>query len=277
MKTIQLIKPIKLIGTTLLATAWLSCSGGDSPESEVIQEISSTILFEDSMTGDWQEKWFLDGKKATLRNSEAGLYFSGGTVTKPQDPEAYHAHHAVLWTKREFEGDLRISFEMTREDTSDYGNTLLYIHAQGLGTEAFPKDITQWNDFREISAMNKYFTNMELWSLSFRENIRARRYPLQSADPDTEPVGGTVFPYVDYVGMIPGKTYRVLVEKRGPTMTLRLADKETGELYANHTWDMTVVSKDGKSRAPVLEKGRIGLRHMSTKQFTYKNFKVEQL
>ena len=38
---------------------------------------------------------------------------------------------------------------------------------------------------------------------------------------------------------------------------------------------MTQLEK-GKE-APVLTKGRIGLRHMSTKQFIYKNFKVEQL
>jgi hypothetical protein len=39
----------------------------------------------------------------------------------------------VLWTKRGFEGDLVIRFEMKRVDTSDYGTTLVYIQAQGIG------------------------------------------------------------------------------------------------------------------------------------------------
>src|SRR6056297_398128 len=89
------------------------------------------ILFEDPMTGDWRENWFLDGKKATLRNTENGLFFSAGTVTKRDDPVIYHAHHAVLWTQQEFEGDIQISYEMTRVDSSNYGTTLLYIQARG--------------------------------------------------------------------------------------------------------------------------------------------------
>ena len=235
----------------------------------------STILLKDSMTGNWEENWFLDGKKATVRASEDGLYFSGGTITKSDDREEYHAHHAVLWTKDIFEGDLKITFEMTRVDESDYGNTLLYLYAQGVGLPNYSEDITEWSEEREIPAMSKYFTYMDLLSLSFRQNLRARRYPLKSADPDAEAVGGTVLPYVDYIGMVPGKTYLVEAETHGPSLTLRLTDKKTGEQYVDYTWDMTQL-EDGKE-APILSKGRIGLRQMSTKQFVYKDFKVEQL
>lgn len=73
------------------------------------------------MTGNWRDNWFLDGEKATLNNSGNGLYFASGTVTKSQDPEEYHAHHAVLWTKQEFSGDILIRFDCTRVDTSSYG------------------------------------------------------------------------------------------------------------------------------------------------------------
>lgn len=225
----------------------------------------------------WRENWWLEGEKATVEHRDAGLYFSGGTVTKPMDREEYHAHHAVLWTRQEFEGDIRITFEMTRVDESDYGNTLLYIQAQGVGTEEYPEDIYQSRESRSIPAMDKYFTYMHLWSLSFRKNLRARRYPLRSHIPDVEPVGDTVYPHVDYIGMIPGKTYLVEVEKRGPNLTLQLSDKETGEEYANYTWDMTRVGKGEGREAPVIRKGRIGLRHMSTKQFIYREFKVERL
>jgi hypothetical protein len=259
-----------LLGSLLFA----SCTTEQNPSET---QTNSTVLFEDSMMSDWQKNWWLEGRKATLEHRKEGLFFSGGTVTKSMDREEYHAHHAVLWTKQVFEGDIRITFEMTRIDTSNYGNTLLYILAQGIGTPDYPQDISTTRGTRDIPAMDKYFTYMDLLSLSFRKNLRARRYPLRSADPDAEPVGDTVYPHVDYIGMVPGKTYLVDVKKQGPSLTLRLSDKQTGEEYANHTWDMTQVGKEGNKTAPVLNKGRIGLRHMSTKQFIYKDFKVEQL
>ena len=39
----------------------------------------------------------------------------------------------MLWTKQEFEGDLFISFEMTRVDTSTYGATPIYIQKGRIG------------------------------------------------------------------------------------------------------------------------------------------------
>ena len=126
-----------IFGTTepLLGTGNPTDPQNSQVERRDNKQTESTILFEDSMLDDWQEKWFLDGQKATLEHRNEGLYFSGGTITKSEDPEKYHAHHAVLWTKQVFEGDLLISYEMTRIDTSDYGNTLLYIQAQGIGIE----------------------------------------------------------------------------------------------------------------------------------------------
>jgi hypothetical protein len=78
---------------------------------------------------------------------------------------------------------------------------------------------------------------------------------------------------VDYKGMIPGKKYSVEVEKRAASVTLRLYDGETKELLTDHTWDTTRVPEE----LDPIQKGRIGLRHMSTKQFIYSNFKVEGL
>ncbi len=241
--------------------------GKDSKRTE------SKVLLEDSMLDHWQEKWFLDGKKATLEHRSEGLYFSGGTITKSEDPENYHAHHAVLWTKQVFEGDLLISYEMTRIDTSDYGNTLLYIQAQGVGREPYTKNIAEWNALRKIPMMSLYFEHMDLISISFRENLRCRRYPWKDPNGEWYPKRGLIEPMVDYIGMIPGKKYNVEVEKRTSTVTLRLYDAETKELLTNYTWDTTLVPEE---LAPI-QKGRIGLRHMSTKQFIYRNFKVEQL
>lgn len=231
------------------------------------------ILFEDSMMSDWQENWLLDGKKATLEHRDNGLYFSGGTVTKRDDPEEYHAHHAVLWTKKVFEGDLRITYEMTRIDTSNYGNTLLYIQAQGTGSDPYVKDIAEWSGLRQIPAMSLYFEHMDLISLSFRENLRCKRYPWKDSNGEWYPNRGLIEPMVDYTGMIPGKKYSVEVEKRASSVTLRLYDAGTKALLTDFTWDTTKVPEELEP----IQKGRIGLRHMSTKQFVYRNFKVEQL
>lgn len=234
---------------------------------------ASKILFEDSMMSDWQENWFLDGQKATLEHRNNGLYFSGGTITKSDDPENYHAHHAVLWTKKVFEGDILITYEMTRIDTSNYGTTLLYIQARGTGREPYVKDITKWNELREIPAMNLYFDNMDLISLSFRENLRCKRYPWKDSDGEWYPNRGLIEPMVDYSLILPGKTYRVEVEKRISSVTLRLFDAATNKLLTNFTWDITKVPAE----LDPIKKGRIGLRHMSTRQFIYRDFRVEKL
>ncbi|MDT8390750.1 MAG: hypothetical protein RRC34_09620 [Lentisphaeria bacterium] len=43
----------------------------------------------------------------------------------------------------------------------------------------------------------------------------------------------------------------------------------------DNTWDL---SKNSEKQIPqFVEKGRIGLRHMSTRQFIYRNFKVTRL
>ncbi len=225
------------------------------------------------MMHDWQKNWFLDGQKATLEHRDQGLYFAAGTITKKEDPVNYHAHHAVLWTKQVFEGDLLIRYEMIRVDSSNYGNTLLYIQAQGIGTEPYVKDIAEWSDLRKIPDMSIYFEKMDLISLSFRENLRCKRYPWKDANGEWYPNKGLIEPMVDYSGIIPGKKYIVEVEKRVSSVTLRLYDGETKELLADQTWDITRVPEDLE---PV-QKGRIGLRHMSTRQFIYSNFRVERL
>jgi len=233
----------------------------------------SKILFEDNMTDNWQENWFLDGEKATIEHRDDGLYFSGGTVTKSEDPENYHAHHAVLWTKKVFEGDLRISYEMTRIDSSDYGTTLLYIQAQGVGNEPYVEDIAEWSELRKIPAMDLYFEHMDLISISFRNNLRCKRYPWTDRNGEWYPKRGLIEPMVDYAGILPGKTYIVEVLKRKTSVTLRLYDGGTNEMFTEFTWDTTKVPEELE---PV-KKGRIGLRHMSTRQFIYRKFKVERL
>jgi len=234
------------------------------------------ILFEDPMTENWQEHWFLDGNEAVVEHRDGGLYVAAGTITKAMDREKYHAHHSVLWTRKVFEGDIRIQYEMTRMDESTYGTTLLYIQAQGIGTPPYSEDITAWNDLREIPDMSTYFDNMNLLSLSFRGEMRVKRYPWMDPELYDGP-RGLIPPMVDYKGdgILPGKTYQVEVEKRAESLKLKLVEKESGRVMIDHTWDTTRIPEGHKPAT--IEKGRIGLRHMSTRQFTYRNFSVEQL
>ncbi|NHE56540.1 hypothetical protein [Cyclobacterium plantarum] len=239
------------------------------------KEEENTILFEDPMTGDWRENWFLDGKKATLRNTKDGLFFSAGTVTKSDDPEEYHAHHAVLWTRKEFDGDIRISYELTRIDSSDYGTTLLYIQARGIGSPPYAEDISAWNDLREIPNMGIYFTYMDLLSLSFRENLRCKRYPWQDENLEWYPGKGLIEPMVDYGKILPGKTYLVEVEKKAVSLRLRMIEKESNKIMIDHSWNTDNIANGIEPKQ--IKKGRIGLRQMSTRQFIYRNFKLERL
>jgi hypothetical protein len=242
------------------------------------------------MTGNWQDNWFLDGEKATLSNSETGLCFAAGPYTYPdsenktqEQRETMSEHHAVLWTKQEFEGDLIISFECTRMDTSPYGVNILYIQAQGIGTEEFPKNIYKWREFRKVSGMGKYYTYMNALHISYNVGsyktpsyIRARRYPKN--DPIGLKWGMTkLSPDYDDEGakMMPGKTYIIEVEKQKESMVFRIFDKETLELLKECTWDLTNVPD--LMQPKFITEGRIGFRQMSTKQNIYRNFKVLRL
>lgn len=234
------------------------------------------ILFEDKMTENWQANWFLDGQQATLKHSDAGLHFSAGNVTRMDDPEAYHAHHAVLWTKQTFEGNIRITYDITRVDTSNYGTIMVYIQAQGIGTAPYEKDIYAWKELRNVPKMSTYFDYMNLLHISYISRIRCRRYP-RDISKDISFADLIIKPDYNDPGdsMIPGKRYRIEIEKRTSTLIFKMYDSETGELLQNCKWD---TSKNPEQQQPrLIEKGRIGLRQMSTKKFIYQNFKVHQL
>lgn len=245
------------------------------------------VLFEDSMTGNWQDNWFVDGTKHLLSNSEKGLYYAAGTYMYPDvDNRTYEqrvemsANHSVLWTREEFEGDLIISYEVTRVDRSPFGVNILYTQAQGIGTEEFPEDIYAWRDYRESPGMGKYYTYMNALHISYNVGdyetpsyIRARRYPknddiglgwgMTQLDPDYDDAGAK---------MLPGKTYIIELEKTKETMTFRIFDQPTKQLLKECTWDIAKVPELMKPK--FITEGRIGLRQMSTKQNIYNNFKV---
>lgn len=283
----------RVLVCAVLCSGWVTAgSSGDktSPSERLPAALSADpdqVLFEDSMTGNWQDNWFLDGEKALLNNSENGLYFSAGTYMYPDmETRTYEqrvqmsANHAVLWTQQEFKGDIIISYECTRVDTSPFGVNIIYIQAQGIGTPPYTKDIYEWRDLRTSPGMGKYYTYMNALHISYNVGdyrnpsyIRARRYP------KNDPIGlkwGMTQLEPDYddegAKMLPGKTYIIEVEKTDDTLVFRIFDKKTKELLKECTWDTSNIPDLMKPR--FITEGRIGLRQMSTKQNIYKNFKV---
>lgn len=281
------------VAVTLIGLLGTQTHGNDSDASDRLPAYLSThtnpeqLLFEDPMTGDWTENWFVDGKEAYLANSDYGLYFASGDYMYPDPDNRTHeqrqkmnASHAVLWTKQEFEGDIIISYDCTRVDMSGYGVNIIYVQAQGIGTEEFPSDIYEWRDYRDVPTMGIYYTYMNALHVSYNVGphdetwyIRARRYPknddiglgwgMTQLKPDYDDEGAK---------MMPGKTYTIEVEKTDELLVFRTFDKETKELLKEATWDTTQVPD--KMMPKVIKEGRIGFRQMSGKKNIYSNFKV---
>jgi hypothetical protein len=83
-------------------------------------------VFADDGTGEWKQKWFLDGEVGKVGNGPDGMTLTAG-------PEfGNDAHHMVLWTRDSFEGDLKIEYDFTRLDAERRCVTILYIQANRL-------------------------------------------------------------------------------------------------------------------------------------------------
>lgn len=238
----------------------------------------ATVLMEDSMLDNWEANWFLDGDLAIVEHQDEGLLFhSPSSGVSPQDKNKYRekfdAHHAVLWTRKEFKGDIRISYDFTRIETS-WAN-LIYIQAEGIGTPPYERDIYAWREMRGVASMDKYFNYMNLLSLSLRKEIRCKRYPWNDVSRDLKHEDTLVEPMVDHDGLPNGKTYSLVIEKRKKSCWLRIREAGSEAYIIDYTWDLSNPSDERKQ--PYVENGRIGLRQMGGNKAIYRNFKVEQL
>lgn len=237
------------------------------------QKLPWQEVFHFSGTDDWTKDWFLDGLKADLKPSENGLIFQAGPVRDD------HASHAVLWTKREFQGDILVQYDYTRLDTVNWAVNILYLHAQGNGEGIFSSDIYQWREYREIPYMRHYFDNMNLLHISYaalgndddsssEQYIHARRYPTgpnrtfpQTGLGQSQPVGEFI---------LPGVIYEITAAKIGEQLLFSVKPKgQDEEERRSFLWDTS-------SFDPVTE-GRIGLRQMWTRSARYANFRVSEL
>lgn len=224
------------------------------------------LAFSDKGTGNWQGKWFVDGVRATIVNSDRGMLFSAGPV------EGDDACHSVLWTKKSFKGDIKITYDYTRTDTRQKWVNIIYIQATGIDSGKFVKDIREWSNLRMIPYMSTYFKNMKALHISYaaysndlkpgQDYIRLRRYPLH---PGSDFSTSTEIPpaFFDTKLFEPGKIYRITIIKRNGKLYFQIDGEGHSNLYS---WNIREASD--------ITEGRIGLRHMYTRSALYKNFQV---
>ena len=235
---------------------------------EALLEQDWEQVFHDPGTGNWQERWFVDGERADIRNTPDGMVFSAGPVARD------NGSHSVLWTNEEFAGDIRIEFDLTRLDTITRYVNILYIQATGIGEGPYEEDIASWAHLRQVPFMSCYFNNMNLLHISYaafgnqddkdEDYVRARRYP---ARPD-RPFNETDLPPDNFeTGLFrPGKTYHVRALKTDKDMFFEVQGEEKGDLFHWSLEDIEPISH-----------GRVGIRHMWTRCSRYANFKIWSL
>ncbi|NNF33337.1 MAG: DUF1961 family protein [Saprospiraceae bacterium] len=235
----------------------------DSTFNEYNSSNKWVLAFQDNGNEDWTNHWFLDGEIATVTNTDEGMHFVAGPV------DGNDAHHAVLWTKKIFEGDLKIEFNYTKTDTRKKNVTILYIHASGVDKAPFVDDISVWNDLRKIPSMRMYFNNMDALHISYaaftpdgQEYVRARRYPASDGITFKQTM---ILPSYDHLDNFfqDGIQFHITVLKTGNKLFFQVKGKETNEIFF---WDL--------SNKAAISNGRIGLRHMFTRSALYKDFKI---
>lgn len=231
----------------------------------------STLLFEDTGTKNWQEKWMLDGQRSKVINTKKGMELLAG-------PEyGNDTCHTVLWTKQSFQGNICIEYDYTRTDTTSRCANILYFHASGKGDTDYPTDIAIWNDKRIVPHMHTYFNNMHTYHISYaafsakeysgyNDYIRLRRY-----NPNKRGLGGT---------NVPGDHFRTGLFKTNVTyhiQVFRYKNQIEMHIQNNQNASEQLICKWDVSMFPACESGRIGLRHMYTRNARYKNIKIWKL
>jgi hypothetical protein len=222
------------------------------------------LVFSDPGIDDWESRWFLDGKIATVTNTPEGLVFKTGPVNQGD------ASHGVLWTHKSFEGDVRIEYDFTRLDNhlNHIAVCILFIHAEGIGKDPFVGDIHAWRELRQIPKMALYFNHMNLYHISYacsggedQDYVRARQYPATRGFHEMQ-----IDPSYEKVGFFqPGETWHMVFEKNGSSLSLTASRDDQKRVFH---WDL--------GSRPALTQGRIGLRQMRGRESQIANFKVYQ-
>jgi hypothetical protein len=264
--------PGKIIGCLSLAcllSGMLAREGRAQEETfKELQQLDWKESFYDPGTADWREKWLLDGEKARVFNTPQGMEFYAGPVP------AEDTSHAVMWTRKSFSGPVKIEYEYTRLDAATKYVNILYIQATGSGEGAFGEEIFDWADLRKIPAMRMYYNHMNTYHISYAaygntdepdkpDYIRARRYMPESGNGLR---GTDLAPDYFESGLFqPGVKHKITVIKHGNDLYMEIIGPNRKMLCH---WK--------NSHLPPVEEGRIGLRHMASRNARYRNFRVSE-
>ncbi len=233
-------------------------------------ELPWNEVFLDTGSGDWRERWFVDGYKGEIRNSPEGMFYAAGPIAGD------HASHTVLWTRESFAGPIKLEFDFTRLDTVNQYVNIIYLQATGTGEGPYDKDISKWTHLRAIPRMSTYYDNMNLLHVSLAgygqneepvENgyIRTRRYPRSLFGGNFKDT--MLKPEFLNTGLfLPGVTYHVILVKTETDLFMQVSNDETKRLYR---WDLT--------QAPSIDEGRVGIRHMWQRAALFANISISQL
>lgn len=257
----------------LMLFVWLSSIQNMSVAQE--QEFNQLLklpwkeVFLDKGNQNWEERWFIDGQRADIKNMTDGMLYAAGPIEKDD------ASHAVLWTKQSFSGDIKIEYDFIRMDNINRFVNIIYIQATGKGEGPYTTDISEWSHLRIIPYMRVYYNNLNSWHISYaafgnedrkdkKDYVRARRYPVLPGKTFDDTRVGTS--YEDTGLFIPGEKYHITFIKRRNSLFMKV---EGGDMARHFNWDFT--------GHPSIEQGRIGLRHMWTRCSKYANFSVSAL
>lgn len=254
---------------TCIAISFLSCNNSEKDKFQKLNKLPWNTVFSDDCTEDWTKNWTLDGLKAKVKNSSEGMSFYAG-------PNAFQdSSNTVLWTKKNFHGDLKIEYQYTKLDTLSKFVNIIYIQATGLGEKTYKKDISLWADKRKEPAMRTYYNNMNTLHISYaayendnnnpeEDYIRVRRYmpKLKQGLKGTEIEGA----YFKTNFFKTGVKHNIVIIKKGDALLMKISNKEQEAFYQ---WDL--------SQLPNVSSGKIGLRHMHQRASRYKNIVISQL
>ncbi|MEM9419191.1 MAG: DUF1961 family protein [Planctomycetota bacterium] len=262
------------VTTALLGGHPVHCTPPQAQESdmEFFEELATLDwrpTFFDPCTEDWNERWLLDGLKATVTNGAEGMSFSAGPA------EGEDASHAVLWTKPSFEGSIKVEYEYTRLDDAVSAVNIIYLLASGSGVGSHDEDIAEWADERDVPSMRLYFNHMHTYHVSYaafnldnddrsQDYVRARRYLPERP----EGLKGTDLPPDHFsTGLFQtGVPHQITLIKHGHELIMHVTNAEQEQTFR---WDTSIY--------PPITAGRIGLRHMWTRSSRYQDFKVSVL
>ena len=212
-----------------------------------------------------EENFFLDGLEARLMPRDDGGYdFISGMIP------SMDSGHGVLWTKKEYFGNVEIEFDYTRLDDSNEDSVtacLLYFHAEGNGDGPYDRDISKWNLSRTVPAMTLYFGHMRLFHISFaafdrrfepHSYVRGRIYKageLEGTNLSPDYLPGSFF--------TPRLKYHIIAGVKDDTLYFKA--ERNGETL------------DAEWKIPETETrrhGRIGIRQMSSRAMHIENMTV---